>query len=277
VNIRILLDWAGLPRSSFYYKRTSGARGRKTSVTTRTSNGEVVDNLQVVTHIEQTLEQEFCCYGYKNVRSCLVDAGFVVNAKKVYRLMKEHNLLFNHKIGVKKSPRKFVRYRKIQTERPMEYMCMDIKYVHIHGSKRNALLLTVIDVYSRKTLTHMLEYNIRKGDVLLLLSLLMPEYNITSFTIRNDNGSQFIANVVREYLKEKGVTQDFTHVANPEENSYIEAYHSIIQREVIERFEFESIHDAKTVFYRYNEWYNQKRKHGSLGSISHEEYLMARA
>jgi putative transposase len=99
----------------------------------------------------------------------------------------------------------------------------------------------------------MLEYNIRKGDVLLLLSLLMLEYNITSFTIRNDNGSQFIANVVREYLKEKGVTQEFTHVATPEENSYIETYHSIIQREVIERFEFESIHDAKAVFYRYNE------------------------
>ena len=191
--------------------------------------------------------------------------------------MKEHNLLFNNKIGVKKSPRKFIRYRKIQTKRPMEYMCMDIKYVHIHGSKWNALLLTVIDVYIRKTLTHILEYNIRKGDVLLLLSLLMLEYNITSFTIRNDNGSQFIANVVRAYLKEKGVTQEFTHVATPEENSYIEAYHSIIQREVIERFKFESIHDAKAVFYRYNVWYNQKSKHGSLGRISPEEYLMARA
>ena len=227
MNTSTLLDWAGLPRSSFYYKRTSGARGRKPSETTQTLNGEVVDNLQVVTHIEQTLEQEFCCYGYKNVQSCLVDADFVVNAKKVNRLMKEHNLLFNNKIGVKKSPRKFVRYRKIQTEKPMEYTCMDIKYVHIHGSKRNALLLTVIDVYSRKTHTHMLEYNIRKGDVLLLLSLLMLEYNITSLTIRNDNESQFIANVVREYLKEKGVTHEFTHVAIPEENSYIETYHRV--------------------------------------------------
>jgi hypothetical protein len=64
VNTSTLLDLAELPRSSFYYKRTSGARGRKPSETIQTSNGEVVDNLQVVTHIEQTLEQEFCCYGY---------------------------------------------------------------------------------------------------------------------------------------------------------------------------------------------------------------------
>lgn len=139
------------------------------------------------------------------------------------------------------------------------------------------MLLTVIDVYSRKTLTHMLEYSIRKGDVLLLLYLLMLEYNKASFTIRNDNGSQFIANVVREYLKVKGVRQEFTHVATPEENSYIEAYHSIIERDVIKRFEFESIHHAKAVFFRYNEWYNQKRKHGSLGRFSPEAYLMASA
>ncbi len=277
MNTVTLLDWAGLPRSSFYYKPTSGSRGRKPSETTLTSSGEVVDDHQVFAHIEHTLEQEFCCYGYKNVRSCLVDAGFVINAKKVYRLMKEHNLLFNNKIGAKRSPRKFVRYRKIQTEKPLEYMCMDIKYVYIHGTRRNALLLTIIDVYSRKTLTHMLEYNIRKGNVLLLLSLLMLEYKIKSFTIRNDNGSQFIAIIVREFLMEKGVTQEFTHVATPEGNSYIEAYHSMVQREVIERFEFESIHHAKAVFYRYYEWYNNHRKHGSLGRISPERFLKERA
>lgn len=277
VNTRTLLDWSGLASSSYYYKRSNGIQGRKPSETTRTTNGEVVDNMRVVTDIEQSLEGEFCCYGYKNIRSCLTDAGYIINAKKVYRLMKEHNLLYNNKIGSEKSPRKFVKFRKIATTRPMEYMCMDIKYVYIHGSRRNALLLTIIDVHSRKTLTHMLEYKIRKGDVLLLLSLLMLDYNISSFTIRNDNGSQFIAKVVREYLNDKGVNQEFTHVATPEENSYIEAYHSIVQREVVERFEFESIHHAKAVFYRYNEWYNQKRKHGSLGRMSPEEFLEARA
>jgi len=87
--------------------------------------------MRVVTDIEHSLEGEFCCYGYKNIRSCLTDAGYIINAKKVYRLMKEHNLLYNNKIGSEKSPRKFVKFRKIATTRPMEYMCMDIKYVYI--------------------------------------------------------------------------------------------------------------------------------------------------
>ena len=189
VNTRTLLDWSGLASSSYYYKRSNGIRGRKPSETTLTTNGEVVDNMRVVKDIEESLEGEFCCYGYKNIRSCLTDAGYIINAKKVYRLMKEHNLLYNNKIGSEKSPRKFVKFRKIATTRPMEYMCMDIKYVYIHGSRRNALLLTIIDVHSRKTLTHMLEYKIRKGDVLLLLSLLMLDYCVFRTNPASDSGA----------------------------------------------------------------------------------------
>ena len=150
---------------------------------------------------------------------------------------------------------------------------MDIKYIHIHGAQRNALLLTVIDAYSRKVLTHMLRFNIKKGDVIVLLSLLLMEYKIENITLRNDNGSQFIAGVVRQFLKEKGVNQEFTHVATPEENAYIEALHSNVQREVVERYEFDSVYHAQMIFSRYYNWYNKNRKHGSLGRKSPEQFL----
>ena len=113
--------------------------------------------------------------------------------------------------------------------------------------------------------------------VVRALTLLILEYRIAGFTIRNDNGSQFIAKMVREFLIEKGVIQEFTHVATPEENSYIEALQSIVQREVVDRFEFESFHHSKMVFYRYYEWNNNERKHGSLGRISPEEFVKTRA
>ena len=50
--------------------------------------------------------------------------------------------------------------------------------------------------------------------------------------IRIDNGSQFIAKNVREYLELIGVSQEFTHVATPEENAHIEAYHGILKKEI---------------------------------------------
>jgi len=268
-----LLRWASVPRSSYYYKRGNGLQGRKPSTMTITRDGELVDNTVVLQDAEAILQQEFCCYGYKNVWDALKDKGYIINHKKVYRLMKTYNLLFNRRIGSVGVPRQFVRYRKIRAEKPLEHLCMDIKYVYIHGSGRNALLLTVIDVFSRKVLTHMLRFNIKKGDVVVLLSLLLMEYKIESVTIRNDNGSQFIAHVVRDYLRDKGVSQEFTHVATPEENAYIEALHSTVQREVIERFEFESVYHAQMIFHRYYDWYNQHRKHGSLGRKSPEQFL----
>jgi len=173
-----LLCWSGVPRSSFYYKRGDGIRGRKPSEMTVTQEGELVENTIVLKDVETILQQEFCCYGYKNVWDELKDKGYIINHKKVYRLMKVHNLLFNRRIGSIGVPRQFVRFRKIKAEKPLQHLCMDIKYIHIHGAQRNALLLTVIDVFSRKVLTHMLRFNIKKGDVIILLSLLLMEYKI---------------------------------------------------------------------------------------------------
>ena len=99
VSKQNLLSWSGVPRSSFYYKRGDAIRGRKPSKMTITQDGELVDNTVVLQDVKSILQQEFCCYGYKNIRSCLTDAGYIINAKKVYRLMKEHNLLYNNKIG----------------------------------------------------------------------------------------------------------------------------------------------------------------------------------
>lgn len=96
---------------------------------------------------------------------------------------------------------------------------MDIMYIHIHGAQRNVLLLTVIDAFSRKMLRHIFRFNIKKGDLIILLSLLLMEYKIENVTLRNDNESQFIATVVSQFLKDKGVNQEFTHVATPEENA----------------------------------------------------------
>lgn len=238
------------------------------STHTVNSDGELFENIVVVKQIEMILHQEFCCYGYQVITLELHEMGWIINHKKVYRLMDEHHLLFNSRIRVIAAKRNFIRFRKIIAEKPLQYLSMDIKYIHIHGQGRNALLLSVIDVYSRKVLTHLLRYNICKGDVLIMLSLLLLEYKPKGMTLRNDNGSQFIAGAVRQYLKDKQVYQEFSHVATPQDNPYIEGLHSIIQREVVDRFEFDSIYHAQLVFDRYYHWYNERRKHGSLSGMT---------
>ena len=180
--------------------------------------------------------------------------------------MDENNLLLGKVIRTN-GKRQFVKYRKIKATYPMEVICLDIKYVWIHGEKRNYYLLTILDVFSRKALQQILQSSIRKIDVINLFRKIDSTYGIKGVTVRNDNGSQFIANDVRQFLLSAEAKQEFTHIATPEENSYIEAFHSIVQSEVIDRFEFDSYYDARQTFQRHLHWYNNERKHGNLGKI----------
>jgi len=87
---------------------------------------------------------------------------------------------------------------------------------------------------------------------------------------------RFIAHSVRNFLKSSQVKQEFTHVATPEENLYIEAFHSILEHDVIERNEFESYYEAKEMLQRYFSHYNRRaapyhRLHRSIGFITPQQ------
>jgi transposase InsO family protein len=62
------------------------------------------------------------------------------------------------------------------------------------------------------------------------------------------------------------------HIATPEENSYIEAFHSIVQREVIERYEFTGFYDAKQTLLAHKIWYNSRRFHKAIKMRPNEKW-----
>lgn len=273
VKTASLLRWSGLARSSYYYRCRTGRRGRKPSTHSRLTDGTVISNQSVVIAIRFVLAEEFMIgVGYINISKDLQSYGFLINKKKVYRLMKDHRLLLGSAIRAGGEKRLFVSWRVQKAAKPMEQLCMDIKYVYIHGEKRNALLLTVLDVYSRRIVGQMLWWRIRKEHVIWLLHRVLQQpaspagrHHTKTITLRNDNGSQFIAGIVRQYLKDQGVQQEFTHVATPEENCFIEAYHSIVEKQLLKYFEFSDIQEATAVLNRWSTFYNERKRHGSLG------------
>lgn len=93
------------------------------------------------------------------------------------------------------------------------------------------------------------------------------------FIVRNDNGSQFEATIVQEYLRQKGVNQEFTKPATPQQNAHIESYHSILESAVCQRFEFEDLQDFKQVMHRWKKFYNFERIHGGLQYMSPRKFL----
>lgn len=259
------LAWSGLPSSNFYYKARYGRPGRKPSATTLKTDGTTVDNCFVVDAIKSILGIEFLCYGYVPVTDELFDRGFLINHKKVYRIMSENRLLCGKVIVAHAGKRQFVRFRKISAQYPMQHMCMDIKYIYIQGEKKYTYLLSLIDVFTRKIMGYVFKPSIKQHDVLWLLSGVIGVNQTRSITIRNDNGSQFIAKSVRKYLEEIKVNQEFSHISTPEDNAYIEAFHSILERELTSRYEFDSTFHAEMKIAQYMFTYNNIRKHGSIG------------
>ncbi len=167
-TVKQLCDWMDLPRSSYYYKPSGERRGVKPSTVTFKVDGSLMPNAEVVDKIKTILSGEFVCYGYKKVTMQLKQDDFIINHKKVYRMMDESSLLLGKSIKTN-GKRQWVKQRRIQATKPMEYLCLDIKYLWIHGEKRFYYLLTILDVFTRKVLQWILQKSVRKFDVINLL------------------------------------------------------------------------------------------------------------
>ena len=139
--------------------------------------------------------------------------------------MKKHGLL-REKVGISGIKREWVKYRKIVAAAPYEHICMDIKYIYIHGLRTNAYLLAIIDVATRYVLGWSLRLSMKYQDVILCLHTALSNHKSDKIMLRTDNGSQFISHGLNKYCKTSGITHEFTHVATPEENSYVESLFS---------------------------------------------------
>lgn len=235
-----------IPSSSAYYKNSETPRGIKPSEFTLRTDGTSTSNIEVIhTLIQEVLSVEFNRYGYRMCNEELKALGFHINHKKTYRLMKE-----------------------------------DIKYIHIHGIKRNAYLLAIMDISTRYVLAWSLKFTMKHTDVILSLFNALQGYEKTSqdhdqsqrVMLRTDNGSQFISHGLARYCKSEGINHEFTHVATPEENSYVESLFSCVEKEVVLAYEFDSIHHAREVFNRYFLFHNTKRRRHALGRKCPAEY-----
>jgi len=260
----------GMVESSYYRVPSNGRKGNTPSLLTYHQTKGFVDQDTVILSIKEILSHEFIDCGYRLMCTYLKRDGYLINHKKLYRIMTEAKMLkLEHRINRSGSGRKFVKFRKVITSRPMECLEMDIKMVWIPSAGKNAYLLSIIDVHTRRILKDYFSFTIKQAHLISFLSSLFEEYQYpTSVVIRSDNGSQFIAKNVREYLDLIGVSQEFTHVATPEENAHIEAYHGILKKEIFQRFEYVTFGQIEQILKRYVVFYNNERLHGLLGRIT---------
>jgi transposase InsO family protein len=121
-----------------------------------------VSNIEVVDEMVKIKSNPETDYGYRAMRAALCLLGFIINHKKVYRLMGLYQLLLDRS---SKATRKYVKYSRVSPGGPLEVMEMDIKYQWVEQHSRYAYILTVLDTFSRKVLDWMVGYSIKQAQV----------------------------------------------------------------------------------------------------------------
>ena len=155
----------GLTKNEFYYKAKGGKVGRRKSKTTlQLIEEQKVErtNSFVKEHIRLIFEDPKLDYGYRKMTGELQLAGFYINHKKVYRLMKEDQLLQRPK---EKAAKEYVKYRVLAPQGPLRLIEMDIKQVWVSGSRKYAYILTILDVFNRVALYWRVGHQMRQQEI----------------------------------------------------------------------------------------------------------------
>lgn len=125
-------------------------------------------------------------------------------------------------------------------------------------------MLTVIDEYTHECLAIDVARNLKSDDVLERLAWLMATRGVPGH-IRSDNGAEFTAKAVRNWLSNVGVSTLHIEPGSPWENGFIESFNGKLRDELLNCEIFYTLREAKVLINRWRTHYNSVRPHSSLG------------
>jgi putative transposase len=200
-------------------------------------------------------------YGSPRMTWLLQRGGFQVNHKRVERIYRDAGLTLP-----RRRPRKRITLgweRPEEAAGPNEVWTFDFVFdLTQRGQKLK--MLTVLDEYTRECLEIRVEQGMKSRDVLEILDELMAERGVPKH-VRCDNGSEFIAEELRDWLQSKGVEPLYIEPGSPWQNGYIESFNGKLRDECLNQEVFLSKTEAQVVVDWYRDVYNQERPHSALG------------
>ena len=125
-------------------------------------------------------------------------------------------------------------------------------------------MLTVIDEFTRQCRAIPVERKLNSESVLDCVAELFVKHGPPDH-IRSDNGAEFTAHVVREWLGRIGVKTLYIEPGSPWENGYNESFNGKLRDELLNGEIFYSLREAQVLIERWRHHYNTVRPHSALG------------
>ena len=203
-------------------------------------------------------------YGYRRVTALLNQAGWDVNHKRVERIWRREGLKVPQK-----QPKKGRLWLndgsciRLRPERPNHVWSYD--FVHDRTDDgRVYRTLNIIDEFTREALAIRVDRKLNFLDVVDALTDLFILRGPPAF-IRSDNGPEFIAQKVRDWIGAVGAKTAYITPGSPWENGYCESFNARFRDELLNGEIFYTLKEAKIIIEQWRKHYNRKRPHSALG------------
>ena len=203
-------------------------------------------------------------YGYRRITGLLRWEGWRVNHKRIERLWRREGL----KVP-KKQPKRGRLWLgdgsciRLRPEHRNHVWAYDFVADRTRDG-RPLKMLTIVDEHTRECLAIEVGRHMKSIDVLQVLADLFIERGTPEY-IRSDNGPEFTAGLIRDWLKRVDVDTLFIEPGSPWENGYVESFNGKFRDEFLNLEILYTLQEAKVLIERWRKEYNTIRPHSSLG------------
>jgi len=208
-------------------------------------------------------------YGYRRIAALLTRSGERVNHKRVHRIWKDEGLQLAAR---RPKRRRCGRTGEFVNKAQHKNHVWSYDFVEDRTETGNKLrMLVVLDEYTRECLQIRVERSTSAAKVIDTMNWLfllrgVPEH------IRSDNGPEFVARALCEWLDKAGCGTIFINPGSPWENAYVESFNDKFRDECLNREIFRSGREAREVVESWRVEYNEYRPHSSLGWMTPVEF-----
>ena len=225
----------------------------------RTPNDEVALTADII-----ALATQYGRYGYRRITALLQRSGWLVGIKRVHRIWRREGL----KVPQKQPKRGRLWLNdgsciRLRPEHPNHVWSYDFVEDRTHNGRKYRML-NIIDEFTRECLAIRVSRKLKAVDVIDALTDLFILRGIPGH-IRSDNGPEFIAKALRDWIAAVGASTAYIEPGSPWENGYCESFNSRLRDELLNGEIFYSLKEAKVVIEGWRRHYNTERPHSSLG------------
>lgn len=208
-------------------------------------------------------------YGYRRIAALLRREGWNVGKRHIQRLRRQAGL------RVPPTRRKVIR-RGVSTGLPAKATHRNhvwtwdfIADATIRGGALK--MLTILDEHTRECHVLWADRALKAQDVLRWLQTAIAEHGAPEY-LRSDNGPEFIARIVQQWLRENRIQTIYIEPGSPWQNGFVESFHGRLRDECLNREQLWTLTEARVVVGDYRREYNQIRPHSGLGYESPAAY-----